>query len=368
MKNITVSPPSRTHPVVCGHELLEELPSFLNQTCPDNSSWLLVGDHTALEYWREEIQSPFLSSDMSLTSYAVSSGEQAKSKETLLNLLQYMHENDLDRWSGVIAAGGGTISDLASFAASIYMRGIYLIHLPTTLLAMMDSCIGGKTGINFQGGKNLLGSFYQPHGTLIETRFLETLPDKTFREGLAECIKHGIIEQPEILSSLENSSVEELRKHPLKLVQLITDSLRVKRRFVEEDEHDRGIRNTLNFGHTFAHAIESASNYEYLHGEAVSIGMIASLYLSNACDILQEPRIIPRVEHILNTYQLPTSTSLSPDRILDHLQYDKKQRDDQLKWILLNNFGIVETHRNISRSLVRQALSCVTVHDSIEPE
>lgn len=360
METIQVSTSTRTYPIHLGHECLSRLPEFLKRTCPEATSWTLVTDDVIKQNWQEKFTSLFARHSVPSQQFILPSGEAAKSKSSLFELLQFLSKQEIDRYGAIIAVGGGAVGDVTGFAASIFKRGVYLLQIPTTLLSMADSCIGGKTGINFNEGKNIIGSFYQPHGTFIDLQFLSSLQETFLKQGFAEIVKHGLIHDPEILEAIDQHDSRELRT-PEVLVQLLSRSLQVKQWYVERDEKDLGSRKILNFGHTFAHGIESVSDYEIRHGEAVAIGMIGSLLLSKRMNVLEQEDLPSKARTLLKTLHLPTNAKgLSPDQIYDRLKYDKKRKGDQMSWILLEKTGKPTIKTGISRNKIDAVLRQIT--------
>ena len=216
----------------------------------------------------------------------IPSGEAAKSIQTCLEVVEKLIQAGADRTSALIALGGGVVGDITGFIASTYMRGIPYIQIPTTLLSQVDSSIGGKTAIDLPTGKNLMGSFHQPKAVFIDLSFLQTLPEREFKSGLAEIMKCGIIDDPALFAALE-SGVDEIARRDMDFLEkIIARTCRIKKGIVEMDETEKGMRRYLNFGHTIGHAVEAKSDYSLSHGEAVSVGMVAAALLSERMDYL----------------------------------------------------------------------------------
>jgi 3-dehydroquinate synthase len=252
----------------------------------------------------------------------------------------------LERRSCVVALGGGVVGDLAGFAAATYLRGVPYVQIPTTLLAQVDSSVGGKTGINHREGKNLVGAFYQPRMVLIDVAVLRTLPQREFVAGLAEVIKYGIIEDPNLFQLLESRVQALMRLDPDLLMEVIANSCAIKAQVVEKDEREDDYRAVLNFGHTLGHALEAATAFRvFLHGEAVSIGMAKAAIISaqqGLCDAL----VVRRIHDLLEKSGLPTGipTSLEPGRLIHGLELDKKSADGKIKFVLCEKIGRTRFH------------------------
>jgi 3-dehydroquinate synthase len=284
-------------------------------------------------------------------------GEEQKSIHTCTELAERMMERGADRTSALIALGGGVVGDLTAFLASIYMRGIPHIQVPTTILAQVDSSIGGKTGVDLPSAKNLLGTFTQPKAVFIDLAFLETLSPREFINGLAEIVKYGIIEDPEILEELREGEEALRRRDPAFLAGIIAKACRIKKAIVESDETDKGLRRILNFGHTVGHAIEAESGFAVSHGEAVAMGMCAAALLSERRQYLS-PEDREKIFAAIGQAGLPVRipSSLDPEGILRGLKRDKKKEGDQIRFILLKRPGQPFVNGGIPLSLVRETI------------
>jgi 3-dehydroquinate synthase len=329
---LTVCTSSRTYPVQIGNGLLEELGPRLSASHPLSSRIALVADAT-LRAYAQTAQASLAKAGFDPVILWVPPGEESKSLPQLGLLLEKLAENRIDRKGTLIALGGGVVGDLAGFAASIFLRGIALFHLPTTLLAMVDSSVGGKTGINLPQGKNLVGTFYQPWGIFADLKTLSTLPPREIRAGLAEVIKYGMIADPTLLSILDQNALD--------WQAIVRRSVEIKAAVVEEDEREtRGRRAVLNFGHTAGHALEAALGYRTLvHGEAVALGMRVAAFLSHRlCGLPESAAAL--LDRLLVRHSLPqTIEGVSPARIREALLVDKKREEGANRWVLLRALG-----------------------------
>ena len=254
-------------------------------------------------------------------------GEKSKNIETFQYLLACMVQHAFTRTDCVVAVGGGVVGDLCGFAASVYMRGIDFYNIPTTVLSEVDSSIGGKTAIDFMGYKNIVGAFYPPMGVLIDPDTLQTLPKRQIANGLAEVVKMAMISDPMLFDILENEDIEE------NIDTIIQRSLYIKKYVVENDEKETGLRKTLNFGHTLAHAIESANHMEtYYHGECVGIGMIP----------MCSPDVRDRLLAVLRKLNLPTETNYTAEQLIDACRHDKKASGDTITVVWVPEIGKAE--------------------------
>jgi len=271
----------------------------------------------------------------------VPGGERAKSLSQTARLYRAFLRHRMDRRSAVIALGGGVIGDLAGYAAATYLRGLPLIQVPTTLLAQVDSSVGGKVAVNLPEGKNLVGAFYQPSLLVADTETLRSLPSRELRAGLAEVVKYGMIADPELFHYIDVNLDAILRIEPEPLAFLVARSCAIKARVVEQDEREEGLRAILNFGHTVGHALEAASGYRrLLHGEAISIGMVVATKLSVMRGLCGEEDL-QRVRSLLARIGLPTSTKLSSTRIIKTIGYDKKIKNNVIHFVLTKGLGHV---------------------------
>jgi 3-dehydroquinate synthase len=283
-------------------------------------------------------------------------GERHKNLSTVETLADALSAKGADRSSAVVAVGGGVVGDVAALAASLYMRGIDVVQVPTTVLAQVDASIGGKTGVNLRAGKNLIGTYHQPRIVLIDPDVLSSLPDREFRAGLYEALKCGIIAKPELFLRMEDISVRDLRRDPEALQWIIAESVKLKASVVSADEREHGLRRILNFGHTIGHALEAETAYKhFLHGEAVAWGMIAATQIAAAngkLDRISERRI---VEAVLKLGALP-SVEVNAKSILRRLQTDKKTRQGTVHFVLPREIGKVDIVNDVPDELIMDAL------------
>jgi 3-dehydroquinate synthase len=288
----------------------------------------------------------------------VEPGEATKSVASADQLWNELLAAGADRKTVIVAVGGGVVGDLAGFVAAAFARGLPFIQVPTTLLAQVDSSVGGKVGVNLPGAKNMVGAFWQPLGVLIDTYTLKTLPDREYRAGLAEVVKYGVILDAGFFGWLE-SHVEEInRRDPASLEHLIARCCRLKADVVERDERETtGLRAVLNYGHTFCHAIEAVTGYgEYLHGEAVSIGMMCAARLAAAMGRI-DTAFITRQKSLLTALHLPLETpTVDDEQLLAAMQHDKKVEHGRLRFVLPTRLGHVELVGGVDPALARAAL------------
>lgn len=285
-------------------------------------------------------------------------GEPTKSLASAALLYDRLADANADRKTLIVAVGGGVIGDLAGFAAATYVRGLPLLMVPTTLLAMVDSSVGGKVGINHPRGKNLIGAFHQPIGVWIDTATLATLPDREYRSGLAEVVKYGVIQDPEFFAYLEANADAVIRRDAEAVRAIVARCCRLKADVVEQDEREEtGLRMILNYGHTFAHAFETVGGYgTWLHGEAVAAGMVCASRLADRCGLIPGD-VTARQVALLERFGLPTRPRPWPiDELMAAMLRDKKSLAGRLRFILPRRLGEVALSEDVLPSVVRTVL------------
>ena len=330
MKTIPVKA-SRNYDVLIGSGLLDTVGSHVSQfkkvsrVCivSDSNVWPLYGSKTVASLNKSGI--PWIH-------FVFPAGEEQKNATTYVELLNFLAENQITRTDMIIALGGGVAGDLAGFAAATYLRGISFIQMPTTLLAAVDSSVGGKTGIDLPSGKNLAGAFCQPSLVICDVDCLDTLPGEIFRDGCAEVIKYGILYDPKLFACLSDSGLNFDRE------SVIARCVELKRDVVAEDEFDTGMRMKLNLGHTFGHGVEKLSNYQISHGRAVAIGMAMAARAANAMELCT-PDVKDAILNILKIFGLPDSCSYPPETLADTMLSDKKRTGGSLNLILPESIG-----------------------------
>ena len=337
MRRLEVALGARSYPIVIGRGALAEagalLPSGARRAVVVTNA--IVASHH-LPALRAALERAGVAADVVL----VPDGEPHKSFETLRDLLTRLLELRADRTTPIVALGGGVVGDVAGFAAAIYQRGVPYVQVPTTLLAQVDSSVGGKTAINHPLGKNMIGAFYQPVGVVIDTAVLATLPARELAAGLAEVVKYGAIRDAAFFAWLERSMPALVRRDDDALAHAIYESCRIKAAIVAVDEREEGERALLNFGHTFGHAIETATGYgSWLHGEAVGTGMLLAARLSERVSGLPAADS-RRVRDLVAAAGLPTRPPpMAPERWLELMGRDKKVADGRLRFVVLERLG-----------------------------
>jgi len=284
-------------------------------------------------------------------------GESSKNINTVMDITGKLLEMGADRTSVLIAFGGGVVGDMVGFVASVYMRSIPYIQIPTSLIAQVDSSIGGKTAIDLACGKNLLGTFYQPKAVFTDLNFLTTLPPKEFNNGLAEIIKYGIIDDEKMFRLLEENMDDIKSKDEALLKKIVESCCRIKKSIVEIDEREQGLRRILNYGHTLGHALEAQSDFAISHGEGVALGMIAAAHISERAGYLatQERE---RIESLIHQAGLPNGipNKLAVDGIISRLQMDKKKKGEVIHFVLLKKVGMPFVNRGIDEKIIAEVI------------
>lgn len=344
MNTVTVSA-SKTYDILIGSGLLTQLGERV-KALGKAQKVCVVSETTVFPLYGKAVAESLENAGFSVVSFVFPAGEESKNGSVFLELLNYLAENRLTRSDIIVALGGGVTGDLAGFAAASYLRGIRFVQVPTTLLAAVDSSVGGKTAIDLPAGKNLAGAFCQPSLVLCDTDTLNTLPADIFRDGCAEVIKYGILYDPVLFSHLEDKGLDFDRE------AVITRCVELKRDVVMEDEFDTGARMKLNLGHTIGHGVEAKSNFTLSHGKSVAIGMAIVSRASNCPDTA-------RILSILRQFGLPTTTDDSAEDIFTYALSDKKRSGNTVKLILPNAIGdcsIVPTPVEQLKSFIQAGL------------
>lgn len=347
----------RSYPIDIGTGNLPETGRFLKTRRPVSHA-VLVTDANVENRHALRVADSLSDVDVTVDLLVVDPGESTKCAEVLEGLWDKLLDLGADRRTVVVAVGGGVIGDLAGFVAASYARGLALLQVPTTLLAQVDSSVGGKVGINLQGAKNMVGAFWQPIGVVIDTAVLDTLPVREYRAGLAEVVKYGVILDADFFAYLEANVAGLNARDPEVLRQIVARSCELKAQVVSRDEREEtGLRAVLNYGHTFCHAFETLTNYDtLLHGEAVSIGMMCAARLAERMGRVDEAFVV-RQQNLLAALKLTTDVpNLDADEVLRVMARDKKVEHGKLRFVLPTKMGHVELVGNVPPDDVRAAL------------
>ena len=357
LTRIAVRTASRSYDVLVERGLLRSAGDVLRAIVPSHSKLFLLSSEPILKLWGQPLTKSLSRAGYVTGVIEMPDGENAKKFASVEKLTAEMIKLGADRRSVVIALGGGVVGDVGGFAASIFMRGIPVIQVPTTLVAQVDSAIGGKTGVNLASGKNLIGTFHQPLAVLADPDVLTTLPEREYRSGLFEAMKYGVIRNPEIFQMMESQREVLLRRDSDILERLIIECVRVKADVVSADEREGGERRILNFGHTIGHALEAATRYkQFLHGEAVGWGMVAAAVIGREMQIT-EHTVAARIVSLVRSYGEIPVVSVGGKRVLRLLQSDKKTMGGVPHFILATSkLGTVEVVKSVPPGVVVAAV------------
>ena len=359
MKELRVELGERSYPIYIGHGLLEN--NSLIQKHIQGSELVIVTNETVGPLYLPALKE--LINAHSTQVIELKDGEQFKTLETLNSIFDQLLDARHSRKTTLVALGGGVVGDMTGFAAACYQRGVPFIQIPTTLLAQVDSSVGGKTAVNHPKGKNMIGAFYQPQAVIADTRLLSSLPPREFAAGMAEVIKYGLLADIEFFKWLEGSATALRAQNPDTLATAIEKSCITKAEIVEKDETEQGVRALLNLGHTFGHAIETTMQYKgILHGEAVSIGMLLAARMSNLMGLLPSGDV-ERVAKLLEMFDLPLKPSqhLPLEAIKSAMLLDKKVVAGSLRLVLLDRIGAARVINDFSEDILAQTLATLFV-------
>ncbi len=357
MKNkcISVKSSAGEYTIVCGEGVLRDAASEIRKlgkfsrihVVSSPRVWRAVGKSVQRGLGLKNIHAKHLMDD----------AESAKNLFTVEKLSRSIVRAGIDRHSLIIAVGGGVVGDVAGFAAATCQRGVALVQIPTTLISQVDSAVGGKTGVNLPEGKNLVGTFYPARLVLVDSAMLKPLPERQYRGGLAEVIKYGVIADAKLFDYLEENFDAVLRRDPAALEYIIPRSLEIKAHVVSRDERESGLREILNFGHTFGHALETITNYRvYQHGEAVAWGMMAAALLGHEIRLTSADEVSRIVSLVRRLAPLPPWPNVPPQKIIAAMHSDKKARAGQLRFVLAPKIGQAESRDDVPLDTLERVL------------
>jgi 3-dehydroquinate synthase len=356
MAQVTIHVPPRPYQARIENGLLARSGTLLAELLPQSSKVFVVTVAPVRRRWGAKLVRSLVSAGFKPQVIQMHDGEPAKKLKTIETLAERLSRLGADRKTVLIALGGGVIGDVTGLLASLYMRGVELVQVPTTLQAQVDASVGGKTGVNLRAGKNLLGTFHHPRAVLIDPEVLRTLPNREFRAGLYEALKCGIIGDVDLFLRFEQKRAQILKRDPVEVEGLIAQSVKLKAEVVSADEHEGGLRRVLNLGHTIGHALEAETGYRsLLHGEAVAWGMIAATHIAltvGRTDSVTAGRI---ADAVLSLGRLPELT-VSARKILARLQTDKKTQGGVVHFVLPREIGKVEIAADVPDTVVLDAV------------
>ena len=351
-----VSTVGGTYPVFVASRAVNSLPGRLRNLGLGGTVYLLSDDQVYAHHG-ERVEGLLRERDFDVTIYTIPSGESSKSLETVTGIYDWLTARRAERGHLILALGGGVVGDLAGYVAATYLRGMPYVQVPTTLLAMVDASIGGKTGVNRPAAKNLVGSFYQPRMVVIDVELLRTLGRRELTEGWAEVVKHALIRDERLLEEMEIQAGELTALDLRATAQVVAASAAIKAEVVSQDERESGIRALLNYGHTIGHGLEAATRYEgFLHGEAVAVGMMGAARISQRMGLLSEEDV-QRQQRLFERYGLPTRCpGLDLEPVRAAMALDKKVQDKKQRWVLLDRLGQATLRDDVPPEVVEEAL------------
>lgn len=357
MRKVKVDLGVKSYDIVIGYDLKNEIRAFVKQA-DFSSKGLIITDSNLAPLYSAKLQEILKAVGLTADIAVIPAGESSKSLKVAETLYTKAINLGLDRKSPIFALGGGVVGDLAGFIAATYMRGVPFVQIPTSLLAQVDSSVGGKVAVNHALGKNLIGAFYQPKAVFMDLNMMSTLPKREIYTGLGEIIKYGIIYDAEFFKYLEENKEKILALEPEAITHVIARSCEIKAAVVSQDEQESGLRRILNFGHTIAHTIEKETNYvRYNHGEAVAIGMIAAAHISWQLRLIDENTFL-RVKKLITDLHLPVKAeNCQADNMYNDIFHDKKTINGKVNWVLMSAIGKVIIRNDISEKAVRLAIN-----------
>ena len=359
-----------------GHGLIDECGKWARKCLGKSvAKVVIISNQTVFNLYGKQTEESLHAAGFAVSHFLMKDGEQHKSLRTAESALKFIAENGISRTDAVVALGGGVVGDLAGFAAAVYLRGVAFLQIPTTLLSMIDSSVGGKTGVNSAFGKNLIGAFHQPNGVLIDINVLKTLPERELTAGLCEMVKHGAIGGKPLLDRTNKFLIEypvaessghfEFSNFRSEISELIAANVEFKAKIVAGDERedsarkDARSRKILNFGHTLAHALEKVTDYKYFrHGEAVGYGILFAAELSNSLAMIDKKSVNLLYDVVHRAGTLPPLADIDRDGVYEAFKFDKKQLSGSLQMVLLKSIGkpVIVIDRDIPQASIQQAL------------
>ncbi len=354
MVRLILDSPSGGYPVLMGTNLHRELRNVITRMDPTGAA--IITD-TNVRPWAVKVAKAIKRAGLKTAIHAIAAGERSKSMPQLESVLSFLERQQIDRGGCVIAVGGGTVGDLAGLAASMWQRGVRLVAVPTTLLAMVDSSVGGKTGVNGRRSKNAIGSFWQPSAVISDLAAIETLPAPGYRDAFAEVVKYAVAMDRGLFELLERNAPRLLERDLSMLERVVFRCVAAKALIVAKDERDRGPRAILNYGHTAGHALEAATGFRVTHGRAVAFGMRVAARIALAMDLCSK-RVVDSQDALLASLGLPDTTPRAdPKRVLAAIALDKKARRGKVAWVMPRRIGHAEIGHSVPGATIRRVIT-----------
>ena len=354
MVRLILDSSSGSYPVLIGSNLQRELRNVVARLDPTGAA--IVTD-TNVRPWAVKVAKAIKRAGLKTSIHVIPASERSKSMAQLLGVLSFLERQRIDRGGIVIAVGGGTVGDLAGFAASMWQRGVRLVAVPTTLLAMVDSSIGGKTGVNGRKSKNAIGAFWQPTAVVSDIATIETLPEPAYRDAFAEVVKYAVAMDRGLFDLLQRNSPRLVERDPAMLERVVFRCVAAKALVVAKDERDRGPRAILNYGHTAGHALEAATGFRVAHGRAVAFGMRVAARIALAMELCSK-RVVESQDALLDAFGLPDRPPhADPKRILAAIALDKKARRGKVAWVMPRRIGHAEPGHAVPGAVVRRVVT-----------
>ena len=354
MVRLILDSSSGSYPVLIGSNLQRELRNVVARLDPTGAA--IVTD-TNVRPWAVKVAKAIKRAGLKTSIHVIPASERSKSMAQLLGVLSFLERQRIDRGGIVIAVGGGTVGDLAGFAASMWQRGVRLVAVPTTLLAMVDSSIGGKTGVNGRKSKNAIGAFWQPSAVVSDIATIETLPEPAYRDAFAEVVKYAVAMDRGLFDLLQRNSPRLVERDPTMLERVVFRCVAAKALVVAKDERDRGPRAILNYGHTAGHALEAATGFRVAHGRAVAFGMRVAARIALAMELCSK-RVVESQDALLDAFGLPDRPPRAdPKRVLAAIALDKKARRGKVAWVMPRRIGHAEPGHAVPGAIVRRVVT-----------
>ena len=355
MRQVRVELEKNSYDIYIGNDLSKNILKFVNDSKFSKKA-MVVTDTNVEKIFLDKLISILHDTGLEIKSIIIPAGETSKSLSHAETLYTEAIKFGLDRKSAIFALGGGVVGDLTGFIAATYLRGVPFIQIPTSLLAQVDSSVGGKVAVNHKLGKNLIGAFYQPKSVFIDLNMIKTLPKREIASGLGEIVKYGIISDSELFDYIDDKAQQILNLENEVMEHIITRSCEIKAEVVSKDEQEGGLRRILNFGHTMAHAIEEVTNYSrYTHGEAVAVGMIGAAYISYKLGRINENKL-NRIKKLIDKLGMVShAEGCDKDLMFEAIFRDKKTINGKINWVLMDDIGKVSIVSDVPDDLVKEA-------------